>query len=685
MSNARELALIEKWADIATPATPNRPTLSPTSPPALHRSIVKFCCCPQRRRYDLKQAKSHGGSNKSNVNTLHARNIFVDSDFSYIDDVPRRRRDCHSDYDDCNYDYDCGGDKADDEANDIAAAPRDDGNVALILMNQRNLSEQWRQDNKGSSSSSSSNKAATKTCAVTKSPPSGNEQEQHQQQQQQQQRQPTQRLSNSLQQQQQQLQQQQQQQHSNKENTLSYDNNNKPHCNYCKLPDTADPQTNSNSNSKIDSPKSSQNKMTITTATDTETATATGECGLPAAAAATAAAATSEEFVGAATEVLCSDKATLTAATPATATAATAATATPKPRVAARPTTPSRLKTVIKTTMVKRSPSHDSTATAAHVLLPHSCSSSSGSNSGAHDEPRRSVRERIAAFAAGSEQQQAARQHDKVKKLAKVQCNSNTNQNNMTGEDVKSAISSSNSSSNPQQQQQHQTLINGQAATVPPATAAATAAAATGGVAAATSGRTSAIAADTTRYKSGLSDVAANGDVDGRPTSSATTSVVATAAPSVFSTGCATMPRTRQYGSNVAAALATGATSATSATGATSPGSHTMTADKKFLSQAAPVQGHHHHKLQFADKADSELAALDNLDLAHSLDLLDVDGEDPYGALQEYLERVKVSASFCLVAGSGKCRALSFPSCAIFAPNGGYFWGMLRGLGGCPT
>jgi len=400
MSNARELALIEKWADIATPATPNRPTLSPTSPPALHRSIVKFCCCPQRRRYNLKQAKSNGGSNKLNVNTLHARNIFVDSDFSYIDDVPRRRQDCHSDYDDCNYDSDCGGDKADDEANDIAAAPRDDGNVALILMNQRNLSEQWRQDNKGNSNS---NKAATKTCAVTKSPQSGNEQQQHQQQQQQQQqqRQPTQRLSNSLQQQQQQEQQlQQQKQHSNKENTLSYDNNNKPHCNYCKLPDTAEPQTNSNSNSKIDSPKSSQNKMTITTATDTETATATtatatGECGLPAA--------TSQEFVGAATEVLCNDKATLTAATPA-ATATTAAT-TPKPRIAARPTTPSRLKTVIKTTMVKRSPSHDSTATAAHVLLPHSCSSNSNSSSnniGAHDEPRRSVRERIAAFAAGN-------------------------------------------------------------------------------------------------------------------------------------------------------------------------------------------------------------------------------------------------------------------------------------------
>lgn len=221
----------------------------------------------------------------------------------------------------------------------------------------------------------------------------------------------------------------------------------------------------------------------------------------------------------------------------------------------------------------------------------------------------------------------------------------------MTG-DVKSAISSgSHSSSNcnsSNAQQQHQTLINGKA-TLPPAT---------GGVAAATSAATtapatcgtSAIAADATRYKSGLSDAAASGDVDGRPTPAAAATTAA--APSVFSTGCATMPRTRQYGS-----IATAAAAAASATGATSTGANaanTMTADKKFLGQTAPVQGHHHplhhhhhhphHKLQFVDKADSELAALDNLDLAHSLDLLDVDGEDPYGALQDYLERVKVSA-----------------------------------------
>ncbi|KAH8340532.1 hypothetical protein KR059_000706 [Drosophila kikkawai] len=636
MSNARELALIEKWADIATPATPHRPTLSPTSPPALHRSLVKFCCCPQRRRYNLKQPKK--------VNTLHARNIFVDdSEFTYIDDVPRRRRDCSSDFS-----HDLSQDKAtasdtdttrdvDDEANDIA---KDDGNVALILMNQRNLNEQWRQDNKGSSNSSSNIQlaAATKNCAVTKSPPSGNEQQQ--QQQQQQQRQPTQRLS--LQQQQhQQQQQQQQEQHSNKENTLD---NQQLRCNYCKLPDTVvvESQTNSNSNSKIDSPNSSQNKMTITTATETETATATGECGLPA----TTATATTEEFVGAATEVLCSDKATLTAA----AATATSEVAT-KPRIAARPTTPSRLKTVIKTTMVKRSPSHDSTAT--HVLLPpNSCNSnsdtSSSSNIAAHDEPRRSVRERIAAFAAGNEPQQSVRPHDKVKKLTKMQCNGNTNQNNMTG-DVKSAISSGSNSNcssiSSNAQQQHQTLINGKA-TVPPATGgvAAPAAAAATSAAPATCG-TSAIATDATRYKSGLSDAAASGDVDGR----ATTTTPA-AAPSVFSTGCATMPRTRQYGSiaTAAAAAATGATSVAS-TGANA--ANTMTADKKFLGQTAPVQGHPHHhlhhhhhphhKLQFVDKADSELAALDNLDLAHSLDLLDVDGEDPYGALQDYLERVK--------------------------------------------
>ncbi|SPP80273.1 Hypothetical predicted protein [Drosophila guanche] len=634
MSNARELALIEKWADIATPATPTRPTLSPTSP----RSIVKFCCCPQRRRYDLRQAKCSG------KNTLHARNIFVDNDFSYIDDVAAAGLNQRRSHTDCQNDKECSSSSSSsnsssdshDNANDIAGS-RNDGNVALILMNQRNLSEQWRQDNKGNSSSNSSSdlSAATKTCAVTKSPQSGNEQ----------QRQPIQRLSNSLQQQQQQ--QLQQQQHSNKENTLSYDNNNKPRCNYCKLPDTDDdvPQTNSTT-TRIDATKSSQNKMTITTAT-TATARATAcECGQ------TTTGAEAEEFVGAATEVLCNDKATLTAAA-----AAAAATTAPKPRIAARPTTPSRLKTVIKTTMVKRSPSHDSTQAAAHVLpqsQPNSCSNI------AHDEPRRSVRERIAAFAAGNEPlgqsgATATRQHDKLKKLTQMQCNGNgngngnTNQNNMTS-DVKSAISSGSSSSSSgsgSRNLQHQTLINGKA-TTPKAmaggvarAAARTAAGAEGSatVEAAKSAAQGAAATDATRYKSGLSDATGNvADVDGNTMAAATTTFVPSAA-SVFSTGCATMPRTRQYGSS--------ATAAAAAAGATTP-CNTMTADKKFLSQAAPSPvaasgntAHLQHKLQFGDKAESKLAALDNLDLAHSLDLMDVDGDDPYGALQEYLERVK--------------------------------------------
>lgn len=208
--------------------------------------------------------------------------------------------------------------------------------------------------------------------------------------------------------------------------------------------------------------------------------------------------------------------------------------------------------------------------------------------------------------------------------------------------DVKSAISSGSltttistslsTSSSQQQQQQHQALINGN--TTPPATAA-TAAAANTSVSSAT------IATDTTRYKSGLSDVAADEDVDDtvRATSTATATSSATPAPaaSVFSTGCATMPRTRQYGSNSAGAAAANA----------------MTADKKFLSRASPTANtsasaaaapQQHHKLQFADKAEFKLAALDNLDLAHSLDLIDDDGEDPYVALQDYLERVKVSA-----------------------------------------
>ncbi|KAH8310818.1 hypothetical protein KR044_003093 [Drosophila immigrans] len=668
MSNARELALIEKWADIATPPTPTLPTLSPTSP----RTIIKFCCCPQRRRYTLKQPKY-----KSTANTLHARNIFVDNDFTYIDDVPRannkansnssnkRRQDCDSDYD-CN-DYDDAVD--DDEANDIAKiSAGHDGNVALILMNQRNVPEQWRQDNKGSTnttSSSSSNKrnsgelaaAATattqsKTCAVTNSQQSGNEQQQ----------QPIQRLSNSLQQ------HQLQQQHSNKENTLSNKNSNsngnnnnnksnynKPRCNYCKLPDDAEPQTNNantNTNSKIDSPKSSQNKMTITTAATTTNIAATAtasECGLTLAAATATATATAtptaEEFVGAATEVLCSDKPTLTATatsmlstpTPATATPTT----TPKPSIAARPTTPSRLKTVIKTTMVKRSPSHDSTQPTAmqHMLQPNSCNSNNSNNQ--HDEPRRSVRERIAAFAAGNEQLQSggntARQHDSAKKFTKIQCN--TNQNNMTS-DVKSAISAGSNTSN---QQQHQTLINGDATSLSPAATTAPATTATGN----TSVCSATIATDTTRYKSGLSDVVADEDVDDTATSrstatstpaatftsTATSSATPAAAASVFSTGCATMPRTRQYGSN-----ATGATAA-----------NAMTADKKFLSLAPAAthqqqqqQQHVHHKLQLVDKPESQLAALNNLDLAHRLDLIDDDGEDPYGPLEDYLERVKL-------------------------------------------
>lgn len=241
-----------------------------------------------------------------------------------------------------------------------------------------------------------------------------------------------------------------------------------------------------------------------------------------------------------------------------------------------------------------------------------------------------------------------ARQHDSGKKFSKIQCN--TNQNNMTS-DVKSAISSgslglstrsSNGNSNcNSQQKQHQTLINGN--TTPPAMATSATAAANTSVSCAT------IATDTTRYKSGLSDVAADEDVDDAATSTAPSTSIATAtatetssatpapAASVLSTGCATMPRTRQYGSNAAGAAA----------------ANSMTADKKFLSRAssaantsastaaAPQQ---HHKLQFTDKAELKLAALDNLDLAHKLDLIDDDADDPYGVLQDYLERVKVSA-----------------------------------------
>lgn len=207
--------------------------------------------------------------------------------------------------------------------------------------------------------------------------------------------------------------------------------------------------------------------------------------------------------------------------------------------------------------------------------------------------------------------------------------------------DAKSAISSgSNTQQQQQQQQQKQQqlplLINSNGNASPVATSAAAAATTCN-----TSVSCATIAADTTRYKSGLSDVAVQqqqqqqqheDDVDA--TSSAT---ALPAAASVFSTGCATMPRTRQYGSSTGAAATVA-----------------LTADKKFSSLAPAAQQqqqlqlpqqqqHAHHKLQLADKSESKLAALDNLDLAHSLDLIDDDGEDPYGALEDYLERVKVS------------------------------------------
>ncbi|XP_054747775.1 uncharacterized protein LOC129253431 isoform X3 [Anastrepha obliqua] len=79
MSRARELALFEKWTDAAASTATNTfpPLASPTSPKA-----TKFCCCPNRRRYNLKHPKAKS--------TLDARNIFLDNDFSVIDDVEQR-------------------------------------------------------------------------------------------------------------------------------------------------------------------------------------------------------------------------------------------------------------------------------------------------------------------------------------------------------------------------------------------------------------------------------------------------------------------------------------------------------------------------------------------------------------------------------------------------------------------
>lgn len=74
MSNARDLALLEKWTSSSNGATILPALSSPTSPKA-----TKFCCCPNRRRYQLKQPKL--------TTTLHVRNIFVDNDFNFIDDT----------------------------------------------------------------------------------------------------------------------------------------------------------------------------------------------------------------------------------------------------------------------------------------------------------------------------------------------------------------------------------------------------------------------------------------------------------------------------------------------------------------------------------------------------------------------------------------------------------------------
>lgn len=73
MSNAREPALLGKWTAEAVQIVP--PLSSPTSPKA-----TKFCCCPNRRRYNLsKQSKLSP--------TLHVRNIFVDNELQFIDDT----------------------------------------------------------------------------------------------------------------------------------------------------------------------------------------------------------------------------------------------------------------------------------------------------------------------------------------------------------------------------------------------------------------------------------------------------------------------------------------------------------------------------------------------------------------------------------------------------------------------
>ncbi|XP_037956094.1 uncharacterized protein LOC119685785 [Teleopsis dalmanni] len=255
----------------------------------------------------------------------------------------------------------------------------------------------------------------------------------------------------------------------------------------------------------------------------------------------------------------------------------------------------------------------------------HNNSNTNGINDNNNDvayEPKRSVKERIAAIVAGNEQIQ---NHDNSIKI-KNQCN---------------RISAINSPQN-----KHAPIIsNGDSATncnsksaKPTATVI-----------------TSATAKSPTVNANKIADIPRlQIETNDAPNASPS----ATASPVVGSTGCATVPRRRSP------ALAANERFCANNNGNLHKfnkyGSNTpaMTADKTFLSNAP-------NRIQNGDKratdltaatttattgaasvlasdASTQLAALDNLDLALSLDLTDEDGEDPYFALQEYLEKVKL-------------------------------------------
>ncbi|XP_050317902.1 mucin-5AC-like [Bactrocera neohumeralis] len=291
------------------------------------------------------------------------------------------------------------------------------------------------------------------------------------------------------------------------------------------------------------------------------------------------------------------------------------------PTPSSRPSTPS-LTTVIKTTLVKRTPSTESSKTPSPVTTPTTITKSivtatvsaraynSVGNARAGGEvvqgnpqetttaarPRTSVKQRIAAFAAGNEQQ--TRNHDNSIKLHQQQAQ-NHNQiqsngkQNMTRKSEAQPCTTNGESSNASQ------------------------AHVMGGTEIAKATETAASRAAATPQSTSVS--AAH-------TAVASTPVTRSAGSSLArSTGYATMPRR-----SVNNSCAGGGNNAKCGSGCAvnHNGKAAMSADNTSSDATA-------------DNCRKLAATLDNLDLAVVRDLTDDDGEDSYTAFQEYLERVE--------------------------------------------